>query len=46
MSGFAALAVFAGRQLRKTQTGRVRQYVLALVLTLIGLLGMLSAFAR
>ena len=46
MSGLAALAVFAGRHLRKTQTGRVRQYVLALVLTLIGLLGMLSAFAR
>lgn len=46
MSGFAALAVFGGRQLRKIQTGSVRQYVLALVLTLIGLLGMLSAFAR
>ena len=46
MSGLATLMLSGGRALRRTQTGRVRQYVLVLVLTLIGLLGMLSVLAR
>jgi len=46
MSGFASLAEAGGRALRMAQTGQVRQYVLVLALTLIGLLGMLSVFGR
>ncbi len=46
MSGLASLVQRGGHALRRTQTGQVRQYVLVLVLTLIGLLGMLSVLAR
>ncbi len=46
VSGLATLALIGGRYLRMTQTGRVRQYVLVMALTLIGILGMLSAFAH
>ncbi len=46
MSSFATLAEAGGRGFRRTQTGRVRQYVLVLALTLIGLLGMLGIFGR
>ncbi len=46
VTGLASLALLGGRYLRMTQTGRVRQYVLVLALTLIGILGMLSAFGR
>ena len=46
VSSLASLALLGGRYLRLTQTGQVRQYVLVLALTLIGILGMLSAFGR
>ncbi len=46
MSAWASLVQLGGQALRRTQTGQVRQYVLVLVLTLIGLLGMLSVLAR
>ncbi len=43
MSGFARLAQSVGGLFRKLQTGRIRFYVLALALTVLGLLGMLTA---
>ena len=46
MSGWATLAERAGLGFRWTQTGQVRQYVLVLALTIIGLIGMLTVFAR
>ena len=46
VSSLATLTLIGGRYLRMTQTGQVRQYVLVLALTLIGVLWMLNVFVR
>ena len=44
VSSLASLTLIGGRYLRMTQTGQVRQYVLVMALTLIGVLWMLTVF--
>ncbi len=46
MSSLAGFAVALGGGVRKLQTGRVRSYVLVLGLTVVGLLGVLTALGK
>jgi NADH-quinone oxidoreductase subunit L len=46
LNAVGQLAARAGAALRRVQTGFVRQYVLALALTVVALLGMLAALTR
>jgi NADH-quinone oxidoreductase subunit L len=46
LNTLATGSAWIGSRLRKVQTGRIRQYVFALALTVLGLLGMLSWFTR
>jgi NADH-quinone oxidoreductase subunit L len=46
LNTLATSSAWIGRRLRTVQTGRIRQYVFALALTVLGLLGMLTWFTR
>ena len=46
LNGLATGSAWIGSRLRKLQTGNVRQYVFALALTVLGLLGMLTWLTR